>query len=281
MRSLLLALLILAGAPAQAAVVYYDGNHTLDTSTGLLWLDMRNTDNRSYNYIKNRMRAGQIYDGYRFATTVGGALTGRGGSLIIIDDPMKAADANSQTTRKKVNQWFDQTLQTRLDNKKEDAIILIMQRLHVDDLAGHVLSQGGWTHLNLPAIADEAMQVPINDHETYQREIGELLHPEREPQHVLDALKQSMGSADFSAQYQQQPVPPDGNMVKCSNHRLTSQASCSRNAPVFARRRVAISSGDSTTIFSSGVILKIGWPLLMMTPSVSTSTLSMVPENGA
>ena len=152
--------------------------------------------------------------GYRFATTVGGALTGRGGSLIIIDDPMKAADANSETTRKKVNQWYDQTLQTRLDNKKDDAIILIMQRLHVEDLAGHVLNQEGWSHLNLPAIAEEPMRVPISDQEYYNRGVGELLHPAREPQHILDDLKRSMGSAIFSAQYQQQPVPADGNMVK-------------------------------------------------------------------
>ena len=90
--------------------------------------------------------------GYRLSTTVGGSLTGRGGSIIIIDDPMKAADANSDVARNKTNNWFDQTLLTRLDNKKDDAIILVMQRLHVDDLAGHVLKLGGWTHLN-PAIS--------------------------------------------------------------------------------------------------------------------------------
>ena len=86
--------------------------------------------------------------GFRLTTTVGGSLTGRGGSIIIIiiiiDDPIKAADAQSEAARAKVISWFDETLQSRLDNKKTDVIILVMQRLHVDDLAGHVLKAGGW-----------------------------------------------------------------------------------------------------------------------------------------
>lgn len=156
--------------------------------------------------------------GYRITTTVGGSLTGRGGSIIVIDDPMKAADAMSEAARRKVNSWFDETLQTRLDNKKDDAIILVMQRLHVDDLAGHVLAQGGWTHLDLPAINDTEVNVIIGENTQgeliyHNRPVGDVLHPDREPLKVLEALKRSMGSAAFSAQYQQQPVPADGNMV--------------------------------------------------------------------
>jgi hypothetical protein len=100
--------------------------------------------------------------GFRLTTTVGGSLTGRGGSIIIIiDDPIKAADAQSEAARTKVNTWFDETLQSRLDNKKTDAIILVMQRLHVDDLAGHVLRAGGWTHLDLPAISEHPQEVRL------------------------------------------------------------------------------------------------------------------------
>jgi hypothetical protein len=86
--------------------------------------------------------------GFRLATSVGGTLTGRGGNLIIIDDPMKPQD--SESTRQSILQWFGNTLLSRLDNKATDAIIVVMQRLHVDDLVGHLIEQGGWTHLNSP-----------------------------------------------------------------------------------------------------------------------------------
>lgn len=81
--------------------------------------------------------------GYRMMATVGGALTGRGGSIVIIDDAMKAEDARSDTQRGNVNTWFNETLLSRLDDKRNDAIILVMQRLHVDDLVGHALKAGG------------------------------------------------------------------------------------------------------------------------------------------
>lgn len=152
--------------------------------------------------------------GYRLTATVGGALTGRGGSIIIIDDAMKADEARSELQRKSVNAWFDETLLSRLDDKRSDAIILVMQRLHVDDLAGHILKAGGWTHLNLSAIAAEDMFVPIGGGYRYHRSAGELLHPEREPRSVLDDLRAAMGSAAFSAQYLQQPIPAGGNLIQ-------------------------------------------------------------------
>ena len=99
--------------------------------------------------------------GYRLATSVGGTLTGRGGNLIIIDDPLKPAEAMSETKRAAVSEWYDTTLSSRLDSKTQDAIVLIMQRLHVDDLVGHVLEKGGDWHLNLPAIAvDRPSTIP-------------------------------------------------------------------------------------------------------------------------
>lgn len=152
--------------------------------------------------------------GYRLTATVGGALTGRGGSIVIIDDPLKAADAQSEAERTKVNRWFDETLLSRLDDKRNDAIVIVMQRLHVDDLVGHVKQTGEWVHLDLPAIADEAVAIPIGPGRIHPRHPGELLHPEREPLSVLEAQRGSMGSAAFSAQYQQQPVPPGGDMIK-------------------------------------------------------------------
>jgi len=152
--------------------------------------------------------------GLRLSTSVGGTLTGRGGSLIILDDPIKPEDALSDVTRERVIEWCGNTLISRLDNKETDAIVLIMQRLHVGDLAGYFLQQGGWSHLNLPAIAETEETIEIGPGRFHTRKVGELLHPARESQAALDAIKLAMGSATFAAQYQQTPVPAGGNMIK-------------------------------------------------------------------
>jgi hypothetical protein len=152
--------------------------------------------------------------GYRYSTSVGGTLTGRGGNLIIIDDPIKPADAMSTPRRSAVNEWFDRTLYSRLDSKRDDVIILIMQRLHVEDLAGYVLAKEPWAHLNLPAIAETEQHIPIDQDAIYTRQAGELLHPARESQAELDQLKLNLGSYNFSAQYQQCPVPPEGEIIQ-------------------------------------------------------------------
>ncbi len=93
--------------------------------------------------------------GFRMATSVGGVLTGRGGDFLIIDDPLKPDDAYSDTQRSSVNRWFESTLLSRLNNKQDGVIIVVMQRLHQDDLIGHLLEKGGWELLKLPAIAEE------------------------------------------------------------------------------------------------------------------------------
>ena len=152
--------------------------------------------------------------GYRLTTTVGGQLTGRGGGIVIIDDPMKAADAESEAAREHVKRWFDETLLTRLDDRRSDVIILVMQRLHVEDLAGHVLAKGGWTHLNLPAVAEDDMRIAVGDRRFHLVRSGDVLHPGRDSIADLERLKLDMGSAAFSAQYQQSPVPAGGNMIK-------------------------------------------------------------------
>jgi predicted phage terminase large subunit-like protein len=152
--------------------------------------------------------------GSRLATSVGGTLTGRGGNFIILDDPLKPQDAYSQLARDNLAQWYSNTLLSRLDNKVEDAIVVVMQRLHVDDFVAHLLDQGGWTHLNLPAIAETEERIALGPRRFHVREPGDILHPERESQDVLDDLKRQMGSMDFNAQYQQSPVPEGGNLIK-------------------------------------------------------------------
>jgi hypothetical protein len=152
--------------------------------------------------------------GGRIAVSVGGSITGRGGDCIVVDDPIKATDAQSDKVRHAVNRWYTENLPSRLDNKQTGAVILLMQRLHEDDLAGRLLSEGGWKHLNLPAIAEEDADIPIGPNAVHRRKINDVLHPEREPLWVLEKLKREMGSMVFSAQYQQRPLPQQGNIVR-------------------------------------------------------------------
>jgi predicted phage terminase large subunit-like protein len=156
-------------------------------------------------------------NGSRMATSVGGVLTGRGADFIIIDDPLKPDEALSESQRTGVNKWFDHTLYSRLNNKQTGCIIIIMQRLHEDDLVGHVLEQEDWEHVRLPAIAEEdETHVIAGRYHTrvVRRKAGEALHPEREPLALLEHLRRTIGEYNFSGQYQQLPSPLGGGMVK-------------------------------------------------------------------
>ena len=122
--------------------------------------------------------------GYRLATSTGGVLTGRGADFILIDDPLKPEEALSEAQRQACNEWFDHTLYSRLNDKRCGAIVIIMQRLHEDDLVGHVLAQEPWEVVCFPAIAeaDEVHQIEtIWGPRCFRRRQGEALHPEREP----------------------------------------------------------------------------------------------------
>ena len=153
--------------------------------------------------------------GSRLATSVGGTLTGRGGDLIIIDDPLKPDDAYSEIKRNAANGWFKNTLLSRLDDKRTGAIIIVMQRVHMDDLTGFVTSQSDeWEILNLAAIAEVDEVIPISDTDVQRRRVGEALSPVREPLSVLENMKLQLGSDAFSAQYQQMPVPPGDAIIK-------------------------------------------------------------------
>jgi predicted phage terminase large subunit-like protein len=153
--------------------------------------------------------------GFRLATSVTGTLTGRGGDIIIIDDPLKGADAYSDTTRDKVNNWLINTAMSRHDDKRTGAIVIVMQRIHLHDLTGFVLGlSDDWTVLSLPAIAEQHEDVPLSATESHHRNPGDVLSPLREPIEVLESLRRQIGSDIFAAQYQQSTIPPGGAMIK-------------------------------------------------------------------
>lgn len=151
--------------------------------------------------------------GGRLAVSVGGSITGRGAEIIIVDDPMKAEMANSAAEETKVRTWFDQTLSTRLNNKKSGAMILVMQRLSVGDLAAHAVNDF-WVTLELPAIAQKIEAIPLYGSGVARRHPGELLHPERESEAEYDQLRAQLGTAGFNAQYLQAPIPAGGGMLR-------------------------------------------------------------------
>ena len=152
--------------------------------------------------------------GGRFSTSVGGTLTGRGGDIILLDDPHKPEDVGSQVKRRAVLDWYRSTLLSRLNDPVNGAIVLIQQRVHEEDLAGMLLEQGGWVHLDLPAIAEEPTRIDLGWRGLVWRKEGDLLHPARLPADLLDRRRDELGSYVFAAQYQQRPAPLGGGLVK-------------------------------------------------------------------
>jgi predicted phage terminase large subunit-like protein len=155
--------------------------------------------------------------GSRFAGSIGGSVMGRGADLIVIDDPIKGlAAALSEAERRRVAEFYDSTLFSRLNDRINGAIVIVMQRLHQDDLVGHVLDKEDWTVLSIPAIAPEDCQYRIGHgpSEIHHRRECEVLHPTHEPASWLEVAKRNLGTLNFSAQYQQNPLPADGNAIK-------------------------------------------------------------------
>jgi predicted phage terminase large subunit-like protein len=151
--------------------------------------------------------------GHRFATSVGASVIGEGGRFLIVDDPLNAQQALSDTQREAANTWFDQGFSTRLDDKENGVIVVVMQRLHADDLSGHLLAKGGWEHLCIPGIAEVRTVVDFGRVKVI-REPGDVLHPARESRQAIERQKTEMGSYAFAGQYQQRPAPADGGIFK-------------------------------------------------------------------
>jgi predicted phage terminase large subunit-like protein len=126
---------------------------------------------------------------------------------------MKAQDASSEAERLRVRDWYRGTIGTRLNNKGEGVIISIQQRLHEDDLTSFILASGA-VHLNLPAIATRRESIPIGPGKFHERNPDDLLSPDREDRATLERLRRELGPRNFDTQYQQDPTPAEGNVVR-------------------------------------------------------------------
>lgn len=150
-------------------------------------------------------------NGYRFATSVGGTLTGEGGDILIIDDPHNPQQVLSEKYREKTLNWYNNTFSSRLNDKKNGAIIVVMQRLHENDLSGYLLKKGNWFHLNLPVFFEENTEIIVGNFYKHIKK-SELLFEKREGIKEINRLKNDMGTYAFNCQYQQKPIAEDGGM---------------------------------------------------------------------
>ena len=179
------------------------------------------------------------HEGGMYTAGVGGAITGRGANVLLIDDPVKnAEEANSPVYREKGWEWYRSTAHTRLE--PGGAVVLIMTRWNKDDMGGRLLDQstGEWEVINFPAIAEEK--------DDLEREAGEALWPARFPVDRLLEIKDTVGSYWWAALYQQNPTSREGGMFERSWFEIVDEA------PEEARRvrywdRAATVGGDFTS----------------------------------
>lgn len=153
--------------------------------------------------------------GVRRATSVGGTVTGQGGDFLIVDDPVSPQHAASQIERENANEWYRTTFYSRLNQANVGIRIIIMQRIHENDLSGFLLNsqnQLSYKHICIPATSDGAMIKPKNLKENYDED--GLFWSDRFSQKILDDYKQALGSYGYAGQLMQSPTPIDSGMIK-------------------------------------------------------------------
>lgn len=203
-------------------------------------------------------RFGTSHRGSYFSVGAGGAITGRGAHLLIIDDIIKGReDADSTAIRNNVIDWYKSTAYTRL-MPKPSAVVIIGTRWHELDLIGHVLDNDDhetWEVINLPAIADEDDQLG--------REVGEALWAEQYPVERLLEIKQTVGSREWASLFQQSPAAEDGNIFKRHWWRVWEDPEpppCDYLLQSYDTAFSASSSADFTAIQTWGVFEREGVP---------------------
>ncbi len=194
--------------------------------------------------------------GFRFATSIGGTATGEGGDFLIIDDPQNPNKINSKKYRDYTIEWFEQTFVSRLNNKQTGAIVIVMQRLHPEDLCGYLLEHKvtQWELLKIPAIYEQ--KVSFNLPYSIVKEAGSVLHHQRENLATLNKLKLELGEYNFAAQYQQNPVPLKGSMIQKSWLKYYSSQDKIEFSQIIQSWDTAIKAKDEND-YSVGITLSV------------------------
>lgn len=160
--------------------------------------------------------------GERLATSTGGASTGFRGDCTAVDDPINALERHNVNALEAAADWWDKVMSSRLNDQRTGGRVIMMQRLHGKDLTGHVLAKGGYVHLRLPSEFDpKKRSVTVTKSgklwQDPRKKPGELLFPELYPADVLEqARTKDLGTWDYSAQHQQDPLPDTGGIFERS-----------------------------------------------------------------
>jgi len=162
---------------------------------------------------RQKLECHNVQRGMMVATSIGGSVTGKGGNRIIVDDPHNPYHVESDLQRQQAIDFFTQTLSTRLDNTRTDAIVIVMQRLHTEDLSGVCVDQFKYEHLCLPALEPRPRTITfLRSRRVVHRDTDEPLWPARENRAQLEAQRIVLGSFGFAGQYLQDPIPRTGGL---------------------------------------------------------------------
>ena len=172
--------------------------------------------------VLNRQTTNEITTtrkGSIFATSVGGSMTGKGADLIIIDDPAKAQDSQSEARRENDVEWMQTTPFSRFNDPRTGSVVIVAQRTHEADIVGSLTAETNhpWTVLAIPAQETETTAYDVGTYPEQRqivRQPGDIIDPERYSEEYLEQLRNQIGSSNFEAQYQQYPLPMAGNIVK-------------------------------------------------------------------
>ena len=154
--------------------------------------------------------------GFMFATSVNGDVLGRRAAILLLDDPHKVMEAESEVERENTTMWLNHEWAMRRNrNQKITAEICVMQRLHEKDASGVFLAQGGWTHLRLPMYFEKGSrcttEIGWSDPRTVEREV---LDPVRFTPQILEEIERRLGMYGVAGQLQQRPSPAEGGIIK-------------------------------------------------------------------
>lgn len=175
----------------------------------------RDTKISRYQNTKNKILTTKL--GFRFATSISGTLTGEGADILIADDPINALQASSHTFRERIKTWFINTFITRLNHGKKGIAIIVMQRLHHDDICGHLKKvSNNWHIVSLPLIAEKRERfISLNSKRPLLiRKKGSILNNKYFKYEDVLRIKMEVGTYVFSSQYQQNPISSTNSIVK-------------------------------------------------------------------
>ena len=181
-----------------------------------------------YSLLKDQNTKGRFdntYKGYRIATSSKSAATGEGGSILICDDGNNIKDAQSETDRNRRLEWWSQIWSTRLNDKRNDCMIVVQQRTHEGDISGFIINndvENNWVKLILPmefelSRKSKTVVLPSTNGkiwEDWRTKEGELLWPQRIGNKEVAEAKNTLGSYGYAGQYQQRPSPAEGGIIK-------------------------------------------------------------------